>query len=84
MVKMPFVIYLKKTLILLLTDVILILIVLLRRCLGFIKQTWFKTVIAESTAFFIVLTQISHNHFCFINCTDNLCSADVSVSVDNM
>ena len=49
----------------------------------FVKQNLLKIVITWSTDYFIVLTLISDNQFYVTNCTNNLCSVDVLVSVNS-
>ena len=49
----------------------------------FVKQNLLKIVITWSTDYFIVLTLISDNQFHVTNCTNNLCSVDVLVSVNS-
>ena len=58
--------------------------------IGFLKKFWrltkqnlLKITIAWSPVYFIVLMLISCNHFYVTNCTNNLCSVDVSVSVNS-
>ena len=58
--------------------------------IGFLKKFWrlvkqnlLKIVITWEPVYFIVLMLISYNHFYVTNCTNNLCSVDVSVSVDS-
>ena len=49
----------------------------------FVKRNQLKIVIARSPSYFIVLMLISYNHFYVTNCTNTLCSVDVSVSVNS-
>ena len=49
----------------------------------FVKRNLLKIVIARSPGYFIVLMLISYNHFYVTNCTNTLCSVDVSVSVNS-
>ena len=47
------------------------------------SPVYFKLIIARSSIYFIVLMLISYYHFYVSNCTNNLCSVDVSVSVNS-
>ena len=49
----------------------------------FEKRNLVKIVTAQSPVYFIVLMLISYNHFYVTNCTNTLCSVDVSVSVNS-
>ena len=58
--------------------------------IGFLKKFWrlvkqnlLKIVITWEPVYFIVLMLISYNHFYVTNCANNLCSVDVSVSVNS-
>ena len=58
--------------------------------IGFLKKFWrlvkqnlLKIVITWEPVYFIVLMLISYNHFYVTNCTNTLCSVDVSVSVNS-
>ena len=48
-----------------------------------VKRNLLKIVIARAPGYFIVLLLISYNHFYVTNCTNTLCSVDVSVSVNS-
>ena len=48
-----------------------------------ICKTLFKIVIAWPPGYFTVLMLISYNQFYVTNCTNTLCSVDVSVSMVN-
>ena len=67
---------------------VLLFISFLLMLIGFLKKFWrlvkpnlFKTIIAWSPVCFIVFMLISYSHFYVTNCTNNLCSVDVSVSM---
>ena len=49
----------------------------------YVKRNLLKIVIALSPGYFIVLMLISNNPFYVTICTNTLCSADVSVSVNS-
>ena len=49
----------------------------------FLKRNLLKIIIARLPGYFIVLILISYNHFYVTNCTNTLCSVDVSVSVNS-
>ena len=76
-------IWLKKISVLLFISFLLMLIDSLKKFWRFVKQNLFTIVIARSLVYFIVLMLISYNHFYVTNCTKNLCSVDLSVSVNS-
>ena len=76
-------IWLKKILVLLFISFLLMLIDFLKKFWRFVKQNLLKIVIARSPVYFIVLMLILYYHFYVISCTNNLCSVDVSVSVNS-
>ena len=47
------------------------------------KQNLLTIIIARSPVYFIVSMLISYKHFYVTNCTNTLCSVDVSVSVNS-
>ena len=49
----------------------------------FLKRNLLEIVIVRSPGYFIVLMLISYYHFYVTNCTNTLCSADVSLSVNS-
>ena len=59
------------------------LIDFLKKFWRFVKQNLLKIVIARSPVYFIVLMPILYYHFHVTNCTNNLCSVDVSDSVNS-
>ena len=74
---------LKKIPVLLFNSSLLMLIDSLKTFWRFVKGNLLKIVIARSPGYFIVLMLISYNHFYVTNCTNTLCSVDVSVSVNS-
>ena len=76
-------IWLKKIPVLLFISSLLILIDSFKKFWRFVKRNLLKIVIARSPGYFIVLMLISYNHFYVTNCTNTLCSVDVSVSVNS-
>ena len=76
-------IWLKKIPVLLFISSLLILIDSFTKIWRFVKQNLLKIVIAWSPGYFIVLILISYNHFYVTNCTNTLCSVDVSVSFNS-
>ena len=54
-----------------------------RKFWRFVKQNLLKIVIAWSQVYFIVLMLILYYHFHVTICNNNLCSVDVSVSVNS-
>ena len=61
----------------------LLLIGFLRIFWRFVKQNLLKIVVARSSVYFILLKQISYNHFYITNFNNNLCSVNVSVSLNS-
>ena len=55
----------------------------LKRFWRFVKQSLLKIVITRSPVYVIVLMLILYYHFYVTNYTNNLCSVDVSVSVNS-
>ena len=76
-------IWLKKIPVLLFISSLLDLIDPFKKFWRFIKRNLLKIVIAQSPGYFIVLMLISYNHYYVNNCTDTLCSVDVSVSFNS-
>ena len=77
-------IWLKKIPVLLFISSLLILIDSFKKFWRFVKRNLLKIVIARSPGYFIVLMLISYNHLSVTNCTNNLCSVDVSVCVNSI
>ena len=73
----------QKIPVLLFISSLLILIDSFKKFWRFVKRNLLKIVIARSPGYFIVLMLISYNHFYVTNCTNTLCSVDVSVSVNS-
>ena len=80
---MFFLIWLKKNLLLLCISFILILIGFLKKFWRLVKQYLLRVIIAQSRVYFIVLLLISCSYTYVTNCTNNLYSGDVSVSVNS-
>ena len=80
---MFFLIWLKKMPVLLFISFLLMLIDFLKKFWRFLKQNLLKIVIARSPVCFIVLMPILYYHFYVTSCTNNLCSVDISVSVNS-
>ena len=76
-------IWLKKISVLLFVSFLLMLIDFLKKFWRFVKQNQLKIIIARSPVCFVVLMLILYYHFKVTNCTNNLCSVDVSVSVNS-
>ena len=76
-------IWLKKIPVLLFISSLLMLIDSFRKFWRFVKRNLLKIVIARSPGYFIVLMLISYNHYYVNNCTNTLCSVDVSVSFNS-
>ena len=76
-------IWLKKISALLFISSLLMLIVFLKKFWRLTKQNLLKIVMARSPVYFIVLMAVSYNHFYVTNCANNLCSVNVSVSVNS-
>ena len=74
---------LKKNPVLLFISSLLILIDSFKKFSRFVKRNLLKIVIAWSPGYFIVLMLISYNHYYVNNCTNTLCSVDVSVSFNS-
>ena len=74
---------LKKIPALLFISSLLILIDSFKKFWRFVKRNLLKIVIAQSPGYFIVLMLISYNHYYVNNCTNTLCSVDVSVSFNS-
>ena len=72
---------LKKISVLLFISFILMLIDFLKKSWRFVKQDLLKIVIARLPVYFIVLMLILYYNFYVTNCTSNLYSVDVSVSL---
>ena len=75
-------IWLKKIPVLLFLSSLLILIDSFKKFWRFVKQNLLKIVIAQPPDYFIVLMLIPYNHY-VNNCTNTLCSVDVSVSFNS-
>ena len=80
---MFYLILLKKISVLLFISFLLILINFLKKFWRFAKQNLLKIVTARSPVYFIVLMLILYYHFYVTNCTNNLFSVDISVSVNS-
>ena len=76
-------IWLKKIPVLLFISSLLILIDSFKKFWKFVKRNLMKIVIAQSPGYFIVLMLISYNYYYVNNCTNTLCSVDVSVSFNS-
>ena len=76
-------IWLKKISVLLFIRFLLMLTDFLNKFWRFVKQNLLKIVIARSPVYFIVLMLILYYYFYVTNCTNSLCSVDVSVSVNS-
>ena len=74
-------IWLKKIAVLLFISSLLILIDSFKKFWRFVKRNLLKIVIAPPPGYFIVLMQISYNHFYVTNCTNTLCCVDVLVFI---
>ena len=77
-------IWLKKIPVLLFISSVLMLIDFFKRFWRFVKRNLLEIVIARSPGYFIVLMLTSYNHLSVTNCTNNLCSVDVSVCVNSI
>ena len=76
-------IWLKKVSVLLFVSFLLMLIDFLKKFWRFVKQNLLKIVTARSPVYFKVLMLILYYHFYVNNCTNNLCSDNVSISVNS-
>ena len=72
-----------KSPVLLLNSFLSMLIGFLNKFLGFVKQILLKTIITRWPIYIIVLMLISYSHLYIANCSNNLCSNNCSVSVNN-
>ena len=76
-------IWLKKNPVLLFISSLFLLIDSFKKFRRFVKQNLLTIIIARSPVYFIVSMLISYKHFYVTNCTNTLCSVDVSVSVNS-
>ena len=82
-VSISFLIWLKEIPFFLFISSLLMLIDSFKKFWKFLKRNLLKIIIARLPGYFIVLILISYNHFYVTNCTNTLCSVDVSVSVNS-
>ena len=82
-VSISYLIWLKEIPVFLFISSLLMLIDSYRKFWKFVKRNLLKIIIARLPGYFIVLILISYNHFYVTNCTNTLCSVDVSISVNS-